>query len=83
MELTALNNIGKEMSRKLQHIGVETAEDLQQMGSKEAFVRLKMAFPEVCLVHLYTLQGAIDGTDYNQLSEELKAELKGFSEGLK
>ncbi|MGX2943560.1 TfoX/Sxy family DNA transformation protein [Enterococcus alishanensis] len=83
MELTALNNIGKEMSRKLQQIGVQTAEDLQQMGSKEAFVRLKMAFPEVCLVHLYTLQGAIDGTDYNQLSEELKAELKGFSDGLK
>ena len=78
MELTALKNIGAEMKKKLNTIGVNSAEELLRMGSKEAFVRLKAAYPKVCLVHLYELQGAIDGTDFNRLPQNVKAELKAF-----
>lgn len=83
MTLTQLQNIGKEMERKLKFIGIETAEELKEVGSKEAFHRLKVAYPQVCLVHLYVLQGAIDGVEYNKLSEEMKADLKVFSDKLK
>lgn len=80
MELTSLKNIGKEMERKLNSIGINNANDLKKIGSKETYFRLKEQYPEVCLVHLYTLEGAITDTDYNMLSEEVKIDLKEFSD---
>ena len=82
-ELTSMRNIGDEMEKKLKSIGIGSAEELIQTGSREAFLRLKMRFPNVCLVHLYTLEGAITHTDYNQLPEEVRRDLKSFSDGLK
>ncbi|MDE7182564.1 MAG: TfoX/Sxy family protein [Clostridia bacterium] len=82
-KLTALTNIGKEMESKLKSVGIDCAEKLFELGAKEAFFRLKTKYPQVCLVHLYTLEGAIQGLEFNCLSEETKAELKAFSESLK
>lgn len=79
-ELTSMRNIGKELERKLKIIGIKSAEDLKQLGSKETFFRLKQRFPEVCLVHLYALEGAITNINYNELSEETKRDLKEFSD---
>ena len=79
-ELTSMRNIGKEMQRKLQLVGIHTAEELVQAGSKETFLRLKTRFPNVCLVHLYTLQAAIDNIDYNQLPNEVQKDLKKFND---
>jgi len=82
-ELISMKNIGKELERKLKIIGINSAEDLKKVGSKEAFFQLKTRFPEVCLVHLYTLEGAITDIDFNKLSEETKKELKKFSDDWK
>ncbi len=79
-ELISMKNIGKELERKLKIIGINSAEELKQLGSKETFFRLKQRFPEVCLVHLYTLEGAISNTNFNELSEETKKDLKAFSD---
>ncbi len=79
-ELTSMRNIGKELERKLKIIDIKSAEELKQLGSKEAFFRLKQRFPEICLVHLYTLEGAITNTNFNELSEETKKDLKEFSD---
>lgn len=54
-ELTSMRNLGKEMGRKLRSVGICSAEELTRLGSKEAFARLKTRYPNVCLVHLYTL----------------------------
>ncbi len=78
-ELSSLKNIGKEIERKLKTIGINTAEELKEIGSKDAWFRLKLKYPEICLVHLYTLEGAISDTKYNQLSEETKRDLKAFT----
>lgn len=75
-ELTSMKNIGKELERKLKIIGVDSAEALKHTGSKEAFLRLKIRFPEVCLVHLYALEGAVTDTDFNQLPKETKKRIK-------
>lgn len=83
MELTSLQNIGPTIERKLQTVGIITAEDLIQEGSEAAYTRLKSRFPEVCLVHLYTLEGAVSDQPYNTLSDEVKAELKSFSDQFK
>lgn len=82
-ELIAMENIGREMEKKLKTIGISSGEELTELGSKEAFFRLKLRYPNVCLVHLYTLQGAIDNTEYNRLSEEVKRDLKAYSDSLK
>lgn len=82
-ELTLMRNIGKEMEKKLKSVGICSAEELLETGSEEAFIRLKMRYPNVCLVHLYTLQGAIDDIEYNQLSDKVKNRLKSFSDSFK
>lgn len=83
MELSSMRNIGKEIEKKLKSVGICSAEELTKLGSKEAFFRLKTRYPNVCLVYLYTLQGAIDNMEYNQLPDEVKRDLKRFSDGLK
>ena len=83
MELTEMKNIGTKIKQKLNFIGINTSEDLMELGSKEVFLRMKDAYPEVCLVHLYTLQGAIDNLDYNKLPQDTKDDLKAFSDALK
>ena len=81
--LTSMMNIGKEMEKKLTSVGINCAEELIELGSKQAFVKLKEAYPQVCLVHLYTLEGAVTNTEFNNLSKEKKKELKEFSDSLK
>ncbi|MDE5781719.1 MAG: TfoX/Sxy family protein [Lachnospiraceae bacterium] len=82
-ELTSMMNIGKEMAKKLTAVGIDSSEKLIESGSKQAFLKLKEKYPQVCLVHLYTLEGAIQNTEFNNLSEEKKKELKEFSDFLK
>ena len=82
-DLTTMMNIGKEMASKLKSVEIDCAERLIEVGSKEAFFRLKTKYPQVCLVHLYTLEGAIENVEFNCLSEETKADLKAFSDRLK
>ena len=82
-DLTSMMNIGKEMASKLKSVEIDCAEQLIAIGSKEAFFRLKAKYPHVCLVHLYTLEGAIQNVEFNCLDEETKAELKKFERGMK
>ncbi len=82
-ELMDMMNIGKEMAKKLTAVGIDSSEKLIRTGSKQAFLQLKQEYPNVCLVHLYVLEGAITNTEFNCLSEEKKKELKEFSDFLK
>ena len=82
-DLNSLGNIGNEMELKLKAVDISTAEELKEMGSKEAFFRLKLRYPGVCLVHLYALEGAVCGMEYNQLPEDVKQSLKEYSDSLK
>lgn len=82
-ELTEMMNIGKEIAKKLTAVGIDSSEKLIRTGAKQAFLKLKQEYPNVCLVHLYTLEGAICNTKFNCLSEEKKKELKEFSDFLK
>lgn len=81
-KLTSMMNIGREMERKLRSVGIDSAEELLAVGAKQAFAKLKEAYPEVCLVHLYALEGAVSQTEFNSLSAEKKRELKAFSDEL-
>lgn len=78
-----MRNIGREMARKLAAVGIDSSEKLMECGSKQAFFRLKEVYPQVCLVHLYALEGAIQDVAFNSLSKAVKQELKAFSDCLK
>ncbi|MCL2194144.1 MAG: TfoX/Sxy family protein [Treponema sp.] len=82
-ELISMMNIGAEIEKKLKAVEIATAEDLKKAGSKEAFLRLKAKYPNVCLVHLYTLEGAVSNIPFDRLPEETKRNLKDFSDSLK
>ncbi len=81
--LTCMKNIGKELERKLTTVGINSPEALAELGAKHAFFKLKEVYPQVCLVHLYALEGAIRDIDFNSLPENTKKDLKQFSDLLK
>ena len=83
IKLSKMKNIGTEIEKKLNSVGIMSADELSNLGSKEAFVRLKAKYPETCLVHLYSLYGAINELDFNVLPEEVKEDLKSFNNSLK
>lgn len=77
-KLSKLPNIGTEVERQLNEVGITTAEELSQIGSREAWLRIKQIDDSACIHRLYALEGAIEGIKKAELSSEKKAELKEF-----
>ena len=68
--------LGKTMEKKLFSVGIHSAEELMEIGSKQAVFRLKELYPNTCVVILYHLEAAIRGVEIKQLDYGGKAELK-------
>lgn len=73
--LTTLG-LGKTMEKKLHSVGIRTAEELKEVGSRQAVFRLKAQYPNTCVVILYHLEAAIRGIAIKQLDDGCRAELK-------
>ncbi len=69
---------GRTMERKLQSVGIGSAEELMDIGSRQAVFRLKERYPGTCVVILYYLEAAIRGVDIKELDSACKAELKAY-----
>ncbi|MBN1182054.1 MAG: TfoX/Sxy family protein [Bacteroidales bacterium] len=76
--LIGIINIGKDTQAKLKQVGIDTFEQLKEVGSEGAFIKLQTLDPGACLSLLYGLDGAISGTKWNKLSAERKLELQEF-----
>lgn len=70
--------LGKTMERKLHCVGIHSAEELKDIGSKQAVFRLKEKYPNTCVVILYHLEAAIQGVEIKQLDAACKDELKAY-----
>lgn len=70
--------LGKTMEKKLHSVGIHSAEELVDIGSKEAVFRLKAQYPNTCVVILYHLEAAIRGVEIKQLDGACKSELKTY-----
>ena len=82
--LTKLPNVGPVLAENLHAIGVESPEQLRQVGALEAFARIrKTVDPGACLHQLQALEGAVEGIRKTQLSAEKKKELAEFFQSLK
>ncbi|HPP67188.1 MAG TPA: TfoX/Sxy family protein [bacterium] len=76
--LSDLPNIGKVMEKRLVKAGINDVEALRQVGSKEAFIKLRLLEGDTCFNSLCALEGAIQGIRWHYLDCETKAELKRF-----
>lgn len=70
--------LGKTMEKKLHSVGIHSAEELIEIGSKQAVFWLKAQYPNTCVVILYHLEGAIRGVEIKQLDDTCKSELKSY-----
>lgn len=77
-ELSTLPNIGKVVELQLNEVGIETIEQLIDVGSKQAWLRIKSIDESACINRLYALEGAVEGIRWHNLSIEVKEELKKF-----
>lgn len=83
MSLSSLPNIGKVIEHQLMEAGIETPEQLREIGAKEALLRIRRCSdPCACIRVLYSLQGAIDGVKDTSLDEATKKELLEFFRAL-
>ena len=76
--LHELHNISKVIEEKLIEVDIDTPEELKAMGSKEAFIRIKLKDNSACVNMLFALEGAIEGIRWHYLSDDKKQELKVF-----
>jgi len=78
-KLSKLPNVGKVLEENLLAVGIQTLEQLQEIGAEEAFRRIRFQRdPGACLHMLYGIQGAILGIPDKFLSADIKQELKAF-----
>ncbi|MEA4972155.1 hypothetical protein SDC9_121510 [bioreactor metagenome] len=77
-ELSKLPNIGKEVERQLNLVGITTFDELKKDGAQAAWLKIQMIDDSACIHRLMALEGAIEGVKKTLLPEEKKAELKEF-----
>ena len=77
-ELSKLPNIGNVLEKQLNDVGINTIDDLINLGSKEAWLKIKEIDDSACLNRLMALEGAVQNIRWHNLSEEDKENLKAF-----
>lgn len=77
-ELTTLPNIAAKLESQLADIGITTIEQLKEVGSREAWLRILACDPSACIMRLSALEGAIQGVRWHHLDAETKMSLKEF-----
>ena len=81
--LSKMPNVGVTLEKKLIDAGISTPEDLKSLGSKEAFIRIKVIDNTACYNMLCALEGAIQGIRWHNLSDVSKKDLKCFFQSFK
>ena len=77
-ELSKLPNIGETLAKKLVLADITTPSQLAELGSENAFIRIKTIDETACYNMLCALEGAIQGIRWHNIDAERKAELKEF-----
>ena len=76
-------NIGKTLEQILSNIGIDSREKLMEIGSKEAFARIKSVDSSACYNMLCALEGAVKGIRWHGLDDKTKQELKEYFKSFK
>lgn len=79
-ELSKLPNIGKVVEAQLNEVGITTTEQLKNLGSKKAWLKIKQIDDSACINRLCGLEGAVQGVRWHDLDNQTKQDLKHFYE---
>ena len=74
--LSDLLNLGPTSSGWLRDVGIETYEDLERLGSVQAFLLVDASREGVSLNLLWALEGALRDVRWDLLPPEVRAELR-------
>ena len=77
-ELSKLPNIGKEVENQLNKVGIFTYDELKEIGTEQAWLKIQEIDASACIHRLLALEGATYGIKKTALPKERKAELKDF-----
>lgn len=75
-DLMTRPNLGNVLVEELRKIDVTTFDDLVEVGSVEAFLRIKGNCGKGCFNMLYALEGAIQGIRWHSLTKEERERVK-------
>lgn len=77
--LKDMPNIGPVAVEALEKVGIETPDQLREVGAKEAWRRIRAQVdPGACLHLLLGLEAAVEGIPKKLLPAEKRAELNAF-----
>ncbi|MDF2512626.1 MAG: TfoX domain protein [Herbinix sp.] len=82
-DLSSLPNIGPMVESQLHQVGITTIEQLKEIGTIQAWLKIKAIDESACIHRLYALEGAIQGIQKTDLSADKKQELKEFYQHFK
>lgn len=82
-ELSKLPNLGPVLESQLNQVQIETYEQLKEIGSQQAWLKIKAIDESACYNRLLSLDGAVQKIRKKDLSPEKKAELKEFYNNFK
>ena len=66
------------VEEQLMQIGISSADELRQTGSKAAWLKIQEIDESACINRLMALEWAIRGVKKTQLPDDIKADLKEF-----
>ena len=75
-ELTDLSNIGPVLAQKLHRAGIDSYEDLADLGSVEAYLKIWDHEAIIGYNMLYALEGSIQSVRWHKLSREHRQMVK-------
>lgn len=75
-----LRNIGPKSAAWLRQVGLHTHEEIADIGSVEAFMRVKRAGFKPTLNLLYAIEGALKDCHWQEIPNERRAELVAAAE---
>ena len=82
-KLSDLPNISTVLSQKLMDVGICSPDELKNIGSKDAFVRIRLKDPTACFSMFCAIEGAIQGIRWHFLDADVKKDLRAFFDSLK
>ena len=82
-KLSDLPNISVVLSQKLMDVGICSPIELKNIGSKDAFVRIRLKDSTACFCMICAIEGAIQGIRWHFLDAEVKKDLRAFFDLLK
>jgi DNA transformation protein len=70
-ELSKLINIGKEIERQLNEVGIKNIEELKKIGSREVWIKIRHIDSSACYNRLCALEGAIKNYKLTMTSQKM------------